>query len=286
MNKIEAVAKRVHEEMGPKYWWTPDAYEVRPYHGSWHIADTRSRTVFVVDTVRRLCPDLITHEEEEAAEAAAWAHDVDQSCIYTNGPNGKMRKRFSGPIEGASAIWLARTMDEIGGFTPHQKEVAVEAIMGTVPAWDAAKKRLIQPNLKSGVRVTTIILALADIGGGVIGGAPFAKEGRLVFTEDHLYVLDALQACNMLEVPENAQDLCEKVVAYLESQISFLKGVADRVEEEMLPLVPEKARDPIRSVCVGTPAAHKAAVEVHDWAQGMLERKDYMNLFRFMGYRV
>ncbi|OGZ72005.1 MAG: hypothetical protein A2908_01005 [Candidatus Staskawiczbacteria bacterium RIFCSPLOWO2_01_FULL_38_12b] len=284
--RLESLRCLASDHIGTNYEESRDPYQQRPYHSRWHTFDTHARFVSLASAVRNRNPDLISESDIMAGEAAAFAHDTDQTCMYVTGPFGKMRKRFSGPIEGASAIWCIRMMDQVGGFTPSQKEVAAEAIMGTVPAWDGVKNRLIQPNLRPGVKLATILLAIADLGGGVMGGTAFAKEGRLVFVEDNLFVLEALLETGMRDVPSNAQFLCEKIVAYMGSQIGFLKGVADRLEEEILPLVLVEVRDPIRSVCTGTTAADKACRGVWEWTQEMADKKDYMNLFRFMGYRV
>lgn len=266
-----------------RYEQANDPREVRPYHSWWHTDDVHDRVVRLIKAIRINAPELVTDEDADATQAAAYAHDVVQTCIYIKGQNGTMRKRFSGPIEGASAMWLLTVVGD--SFTAVQKETAVEAIMATVPAWDGAKMRLIQPNLKPDVKLTTVLMALADLGGGVMDGAAFADEGRLVYVEDHVYALDALLSANG-NLPSNAAFLAEQMVKYLGSQIGFLKGVADRVEEEMLSLVVEVARDPIRSVCIGTEAAHKAAVKVYEKAKQMAGCAEYAQLFKFMGYNI
>lgn len=278
LNDVRIAAQKI---ICLNYEHSPDPREFRAYHTWDHTVGVHYNFVRLANAVRHVAPEMISDEYLEAGEGAAYAHDVDQTCIYVQGPHGTMRKRFPGLIEAASAMWLVRVTKT---WTQEQKEAAIEAIMGTVPKLDSGKKRLTQPNLTPGVKITTVLLALADLGDGVMGGPLFAKRGRLMFIEDHIYVLDALTKHN--GQPPNSAFLAQQMIDYLGGQNDFLKGVQDRIEEELLPLIPEKCKDAIRSVCTGTQAAHQASLEVWEQAAQMADRKEFTNIFRFMGYRV
>lgn len=287
MSKIDKIRDFAREHIEKCYEQAADPFERRPYHGWWHTHDVYDRFCVLKQAVRSVDEKAISEEEGEAGEGASVMHDFDQTYVKVLNSEGLlMRKRFSGPIEGTSAMRMVDIMDKIGGFTTDQKAVGVEAIMATVPDWDGKKNRLIQPNLKPGVRLTSVLLAIADLGGGVMGGAAFAKEGRLVFTEDHLYVLDALLTCNSSSPPKNAPFLAERIVTYMRGQVAFLDGFIDRLFEEIIPLVPVCFREAILSVCDKGHAARREVQKLSKWAAEMQEKEDYMNLFRFMGYQV
>ena len=254
------------------------------YHRWQHTEEVEERFGHLCDAVRRAGSHLISEENELAGRAAAYAHDVDQSCVYVPGPNGLMRKRFTGLIEASSAMWLLAMLEEMEApVTVPQKEVMVEAILATVPEWDRVKNRLTQPNLKPGVRLTSVLLAIADLGGGVMDGRKFAREGREVMREDHLYIRQAICDADG-GLPRNTKILADIMVGYLGGQMAFLQAVEDRLGQEILPLVVLEVREPIRGVCNKAPEARTAALQVYEHASELAGQERYGNLFTFMGY--
>ena len=287
---LDDVAEIMRKCIVEHYEVSLDPYCVLPYHRASHtFKDVLSRFKCLVEAVRAEAYGFLPDDEVEGATAGVYGHDADQTFEMVEVNGLLMRKRFSGLIEPASAMFLARSMRKVGGFNHKQIDIAVEGVMATVPAWDGQRMRLTQPNLKPGVRLTSVLLALADIGAGVISGAPFANEGRMVFTEDHLYVLKAFLAVDYDIDRVRTEDLTSfstAIINYLGGQVSFLQGQADRVEEEILPLVPKETVEPIRQVCTGTAAARKSTEDLYAWAKQMRDNEDYANLFRIMGYPV
>ena len=250
------------------------------FHTAEHTKGVHRRYVQLVNAIRSQYPDLISDDEQEAGEYAALAHDVDQTYMVIDGKHGKKRKRFSGFIEPASAIWAIRLLGS--RLTNPQKETLIEGIMGTVPAWDPEKKRLNQPNLKPGCKLTTVLLAMADLGDATMDGTSFGRNGRLMIKEDHLYILEAL-IDSQGRLPANASFLCERMVEELTNEEELLDSIRDLVDL-YLSLVPCEIQPIILGECIGVEKARFYCRAVAAQVQSLYQGKQYDAIFHYVGY--
>lgn len=237
---------------------------------------------------------------------AAW-HDVVQEWEPNEveekegefaGKKKLFRKRKIKDNEKASSGELVSFMIEkvsVTGakiFTKDELFLVVESIDATVPGWDPENKTVSQPNLekkkedsrrnkKIKISMVEIALALADLGvAGMDGPEKFAEDGKRLFREENLDVLEAVKSRGIDGIPTDSQIYFkQRMINWLRSQSGFVQGRQKRLDAE-LQVVPESARQAVLDLFNKFEDSIGASVKVIASCESMT----FGELARYMGY--
>jgi hypothetical protein len=237
----------------------PDPDEVMAFHCVRHTIGVIRRT----DALLRAMG--ATEPECELGMLAAAFHDTVQRWEPNATADGKvMRKRFSGQNETDSAAEAVEWMVNAGGFfRPADCDLVTQAILATIPGWDAENQTVSQPNLTPDSPPVARAVALSDLGTGGMDGAIFAMTGDQLFIEENLDIARALRSCKTRADLAAAvlERYKERMLVWSRSQVTFVRGRRARLETEMGDLS-STAKDAVRALFSAFDAAITAAAEV------------------------
>ncbi len=151
-----------------------------PFHGVEHTTGVIRRTGALLRGMGA------TEEEFQVGLLAAAFHDTVQRWAPCPTLDGRvMRKRFTGQNEADSAAEAVEWMSRFGSGAFHAQDCSLvtQAILATVPGWDAEEETVFQPNLTPDAPAVVRALSLADLGLGGMEGAAFVRSGDQLFRE-------------------------------------------------------------------------------------------------------
>jgi hypothetical protein len=163
-------------------------------------------------------------------------HDVVQNWEPNATPDGKvLRKRFTVKNEQDSAAEGVSWMRSQGVFHETDYQLVTQAILATIPGWDAQNGTVSQPNLTPDSPPVIRGVALADLGMAGMDGAEYLKSGDELFREENLDIGRAIRACRTRAdiPPERLEGYKARMLAWCRAQVGFARGRRARLEQEL-----------------------------------------------------
>jgi hypothetical protein len=232
--QIEIGTKAALQTVRVRFERSPNAIDRLPYHNTFHTKGVIRRAGSVLSAMQQGDPTAGSARDIQLAQLAAAYHDTVQDWQEERreqeGFTVVRRKRFIGRNEEASAqeaLLFMQHVNERQGeelFTMSDRRVVREAILATVPSFDARRGTVVQNNVSSQSPLLVRAVALADIGSaGMDGKKMIHKEGDALFREENLDVLET--AANFQKVPAaQRESLRRRILDAQTSQINFVKG--------------------------------------------------------------
>ncbi len=190
------------------------------FHGISHTAGVLRRALTLAHAIG------LPEKDVELVAIAASFHDVVQEWEENPRPDGAvMRRRLIGKNEEASAVEAVHWMYDHGGYDDQAYALVTEAIRATVPAWDADRSTVRQPNLRPDSHPIVRCVALADLGLSGMEGAVSVGECDQLFREEQLDVARMMR---------NVSQACQSVIAkrtVWNSLKTFWKGDKEAIQE-------------------------------------------------------
>ncbi len=243
---LTAVEEKFEKSSGQEY--------NMPFHNRRHSQLVVDRVKSILEAIRSADPELVTHRDIKLGRLIAANHDTIQNWKKTeDGQTGKMmRTRFAGLNEEASFAELKVRMEEANKksgsvFSAADFEVVQEAIMATVPSWDAQVGTVVQPGiLEKDPSVITLSLALADIGSAGMNTEDFLIDGDALFREENLDILADMNNSDQISSDKKEANI-KRMLNWSKSQTGFARGRQQKFEEEIKSL-PEEAKEKVREL--------------------------------------
>src|SRR3989344_3264854 len=224
-----------------RYEGQPEEENNLPFHNSEHTMGVIRRTEKILKAIQAADQNLVNSHDLEIGRLASAFHDTVQE-------------------------W--------------DKNTVQRAINATVPGWDMENKTIKQPNLQDNNSLVERAVALSDLAtAGMDGPEKFVKEGKALFREENLDILEAVRSGE--DIPKDKQESFKKrILGYLKSQANFAKGRQARLEEEIQPIRHEEAREAVAKLFSRFEDSIQKSKEVADEAEGMT----FEELVEYMGY--
>jgi hypothetical protein len=263
-----------------RYETNSDPDNDMPFHCAAHTAGVIRRTGALLRAM-----DAAEREHRLGRIAAAF-HDTVQRWVPRPLSDGRiLRSRCTGQNEADSAAeavgWMLQ--GSIKDFDEHDGLLVTQAILATVPGWDAANETVSQPNLTPNSPVVVRAVALADLGTAGMEAAAFVETGDQLFREENLDIARALRAANTHPgLPADAiENYKARMLAWSRSQSGFAHGRRARLEIELGNLgSPAKAA--VRALFSSFNTSLAAAAE----SLKAREPRSPWEVARAMGYRI
>ena len=271
-----------------RYEGQPEEENNLPFHNSEHTLGVIRRTEKILKAIQAADQNLVNSHDLEIGRLASAFHDTVQEWEKNTINDGNfekvLRKRFAGNNETASSneavAFMVRANENEFVFSDNDKKTVQRAINATVPGWDMENKTIKQPNLQDNNSLVERAVALADLAtAGMDGPEKFVKEGKALFREENLDILEAVRSGE--DIPKDKQESFKKrILGYLKSQANFAKGRQARLEEEIQPIRHEEAREAVAKLFSRFEDSIQKSKEVADEAEGMT----FEELVEYMGY--
>lgn len=258
-----------------------------PFHNSQHTEGVIRRTEAVLSAIREADPSLVSERDIALGRLAGAYHDTVQKWEENRVADGQftkvIRRRFAGNNEKSSADESVAFMDKAWNdgdeiFSKADKAVMREAIGVTEPGWDSVNKTVVQPQLSEDSSLIARAVALADLGtAGIDGSQAFTNEGKTLFKEDNLDILDAIRNGKFSD--EQKVYFKQRMLEWLNTQVGFARGRKARLAIEVH-AIPEHARYAVARLFGKFDDSIRAAEEVAQRAEAM----SFGDLADYMGY--
>jgi hypothetical protein len=243
-----------------RYEGNSDPENDMPFHSAEHTAGVIRRTGALLrgmDATEREC---------RVGLLAAAFHDTVQRWVPSPLADGRvLRRRYTGQNEADSAAEAVAWMLHGGSGVFHEQDglLVTQAILATVPGWDAANETVSQPNLTPDVPAVVRSVALADLGIAGMEAAAFVATGDQLFREENLDIGRALRlAVTQAGVLAGTLEGYKvRMLAWSRSQVGFARGRRARLEIELGNLS-SRAKAAVRALFSEFDAAVAAATEV------------------------
>jgi hypothetical protein len=212
-----------------RYQGNSDPDDDMPFHNADHTAGVVRRT-------RDLLQAMGAPERDCQLGVLAGAfHDTVQRWEASPSPDGKvLRKRFTGQNEADSAAEAVHLMRELG-LTEADCDLVTQAILSTIPAWDASNKTVSQPRLTADAPAVVRAVALADLGIPGMDGAEYVETGDNLFREENLDIARALRRCTRRgDLDGVTLEGCKtRILAWCGAQVVYAQGRRARLPIEL-----------------------------------------------------
>ncbi|MEK7602442.1 MAG: HD domain-containing protein [Patescibacteria group bacterium] len=202
------------------------------YHNSSHTEGVIRRALKIAEALE------LSEEQKRLVVIAASFHDVVQEWEPQDKGEGVVfRKRKIGDNERAAAeeavAWMKEQED--GDFTEADYELVRSAIQITEPDWDIDNKTVMQKGLNETTDPTIRAAVLADLSSGAMEPETFKEEGRQLFIEEQLDIIEALKrAESPSDIPEAVQQAYQtRYRTWLSVQEGFVRGREARFKTEL-----------------------------------------------------
>lgn len=269
---LQVILQRYGESVAPDFQL--------PFHGTGHTRGVIRRAVAIAQAIG------LSEGDVELVAIAASFHDTVQEWKENPGKNGAiLRLRSAGKNEEASAAEAIAWMQARGGYDDRAYGLVREAILATVPAWDAARGTVCQPNLKPESHPVVRAVALADLGVAGMDGSAFKEEADPLFREEQLDIARTLRdAAARADIgPELQRSFRERMLGWCTSQTGFAKGRKLSLEDELNdPSFDPHTKNRIRALFQGFDAAVAASEAVAARRQEL----SFWDLADDMGYAI
>lgn len=216
-----------------------------PYHNREHTDGVLRRARSIAQAIG------LNKHDQWLVEIAAAFHDVVQEWEAADRDGIMVRVRKVGSNESKSAeeavAWMREQKSKY--FKEEDYEIVREAIMATVPTYDAERRTVTQDALKSATHPVVRAVALADIGSAGMEPDIFSAEGNSLFLEDHIGLVTAISAAKTVaDIPEgDQQKYLERYRKWIASQVAFLEGRKALLDSELGDLS-EGAQEHVRAL--------------------------------------
>jgi hypothetical protein len=243
-----------------RYEGNSDPDNDMPFHSAEHTAGVIRRTGALLRGMGA------TEKECRVGLLAAAFHDTVQRWVPCPLSDGRvLRRRYIGQNEAASAAEAVEWMLHGGSEVFHGQDgpLVTQAILATVPGWDAENETVSQPNLTADAPAVVRAVALADLGIAGMEAAAFVETGDQLFREENLDIARALRlAVTPAGLPaDTLEGYKARMLAWSRSQVGFAQGRRARLEIELGNLS-SGARAAVRALFSEFDAAVAAATEV------------------------
>jgi hypothetical protein len=231
-----------------------------PFHSAEHTAGVIRRTAALLRGMGA------TEKECRVGLLAAAFHDTVQRWVPCPLSDGRvLRRRNTGQNEADSAAEAVEWMLHRGSEVFHGQDglLVTQAILATVPGWDAENETVSQPNLTPDAPAVVRAVALADLGIAGMEAASFVETGDQLFREENLDIGRALRlAVTPAGLPAGTlEGYKARMLAWSRSQVGFARGRRARLEIELGNLN-SGAKAAVRALFSEFDAALAAATEV------------------------
>lgn len=204
------------------------------YHDSAHSLRVARDTVHILRLVQSYQPSQISDRDIQLGEIAGLTHDlIQQWGTQTSSANGfiKIEKyRKTGFNEKASAAIAIRIMKDINEYVGREIFTNTDfyrinaALLATVPVYDPVLQTIYQDYLALTDDPLAIALALADLGGGAIGGrSRYQMEGDALFRELNDDIAILTHKGIILSAP-HMESIRNRILDWSRGQIAFASG--------------------------------------------------------------
>lgn len=211
------------------------------YHNTVHTISKMARTELILRTIMAEDPKLVTMHKILLGRFADAYHDIEM--VWAN-VNGKRVRPFGVSEENSVDRGLGY-MVACGRqtFSVNDECVVDEAIMMTPAAYDPGRKLIYQPNLRKGVGVVAVAVALSDINAcGLDGAQVFLRESDQVFVEENMDIAEVLEYGGYVD-----ESWKLRIVNAAEFSLNFAKGRKLCIDDEIA-LLPERVRAAVREL--------------------------------------
>lgn len=260
-----------------------------PFHNSEHTEGVIRRIEMILSAVKEADSTLLTDHDIDIGKLAGAGHDLVQRWEENKIADGEfvkvIRKRFAGRNEEESSdkliIMLQEENENVQLFTDDDKATIQRAIHTTVPGWDMENKTVMQPNLTDGNSLVERAVALSDLAtAGMDGPKKFANEGKALFREENLDILEAVRNQDENPLSDKQKEYFKKrMVEWLKSQAGFAKGRQARLKSE-IQAIPESAREAVEKLFDKFDDSIVYAEKIAELTGNM----DFEELIKYMGY--
>ena len=179
-----------------------------------------------------------TEKEYRVGLLAAAFHDTVQRWVPSPLSAGRvLRKRCTGQNEADSAAeavgWILHGGSEV--FNEQDGRLVTQAILATIPGWDAENETVSQPNLTPNAPVVVRAVALADLGIAGMEAAAFVETADQLYREENLDIARALRlAVTQAGLPAGTlEGYKARMLAWSRSQPGSVRGRRARLEIEL-----------------------------------------------------
>lgn len=274
-----------------------ERYEANPnpewnfqYHNCEHAKIVAGRVEQILRIIQENSPQgFVTEKDILLGRLIALSHDriINWEAATTEEQEFSKvtMRRAIGQNEEDSAQELINSMraaNYLSGrqiFFEKDEEIAREAILATIPAFDANLLTVVQPNLKPDASPVAIALALSDIGSAGLDPVQFIKEGDALFREENLDVLRALTGGESIAEHKKAY-FAARMKAWTGFQKVFARGRSLKLNDDLGNL-PEKAKEALRELFNKFPESERLVDELINRRSQMT----FKELVEDMGYK-
>lgn len=200
------------------------------FHNAWHTDCVVGRTKCIAIALG------LTEREIGLALVAASCHDLIQKWERIERADGAIvRQRMVRINEMESAQEAVAWMRHVSGetFTAAELDLVSDAILVTIPAWDAAKGTVVQRRLLPNSHGVIRAVALADIASPGMDSGEFLLNTYRLFIEDNLDVAECVYDTTCVPGAELQQKWLERFRAFVQNQVSFARGRQALFEAEL-----------------------------------------------------
>jgi hypothetical protein len=215
---------------------------------------------------------------------AAAFHDTIQNWVSSTTPDGRvLRQRFTGRNEADSAVEAVAWMRRASVFREEHYHLVTQAILATIPGWDAEHRTVSQPHLTHEAPPVVRAVALADLGIAGMDGLPFLETGDQLFREENLDIDAALRCCSTRPDLDGVvlEGYKARMLTWSRSQPGFARGRCDLLEQDLGNLQ-GAAREAVRNLFGG----FEAAITIAEEAVRVRESLPLWEVARAMGYPI
>ena len=260
-----------------RYEGNEDPADNLPFHCVAHTVGLLRRTGALLRAMGA------SEDEFHLGLVAAAFHDTVQNWSPLTTPDGRvLRKRCTGCNEADSAAEAVAWMRSAGVFREEHYDLVIQAILATIPVWNALHQTVSQPHLTHEAPLVVRAVALADLGIAGMDGLPFLETGDQLFREENLDIA-ALRRCS------TRADLSEvvlegykaRMLTWSRSQPGFVRGRRARLEQDLGNLK-GAAREAVRELF----CEFETAITVAEDAVRTRESLSPWEVARAMGYAV
>jgi hypothetical protein len=212
-----------------RYEGNSDPDDDMAFHNAAHTAGVVRRTEALLRAMGA------AERECQLGVLAAAFHDTVQRWEPNPTPDGKvLRKRITGQNEADSAAEAVHLMRRMG-FAEPDCDLVTQAILATVPAWDADNSTVSQPKLTADAPPVARAVALADLGIPGMDGAEYVETGDNLFREENLDMTRALRRCTTRGDLSSAvlEDYKARILAWCRAQVVYAHGRRARLPVEL-----------------------------------------------------
>lgn len=254
---VEADVAKALDLIKQKFENQEEAKDNLPFHNVEHSKGVKENVEEILRAIQQASPELVSDHDVDIGRLAAAYHDIVQLWTEKKVKEGEFEKvirdrspgkRLKDGVEininneadsgdkAAECMRIANRNGEV--YSGADIEAVRKAISMTVAGWDPKRRTVAQTNLKDSSSAVELALALADLATAGKGGPEkFADEGKRLFREDNLDILEAIGSGE--NISHDKQEYFKtRMLNFLRSQPAFALGREVRLYDEIRSLPP------------------------------------------------